>query len=116
MILETNSQGSLYCTFDDKDIGLYFSMSFEEFLKSKGMIKLFSEILIKKSMEKMDYGKIDIRDIDVSIYEIENGKYAINIERKNDIFVIEEDKISDITLTENDLCKLMNYLKQIMKG
>lgn len=112
MILETNSQGSLYCTFDEKDIGTYFSMSTEEFLKNKSTIEQFSDILIRKARGN---NKCYIKDgdaVSISIYSVTDKKYAISIEREKEGLI---ENNNDALLTETDLDRMVDYLREMVK-
>lgn len=120
MILETNSQGSLYCTFDEKDICNYFCMSAEKFLKDKKALEKLSDILIKKAREQtgMDIGEFN--GVDVTLYQIDTHRYAINIEKKEKkilkISSSKERKKYDISVSGKDLYRMMEYLYFLKVG
>lgn len=82
MVLQTNSQGSLYCTFDEKEIRNYFSMPVEKFVNDKKAVEKLSDILIEKAKEQtgMDIGEFN--GVDVTLYQVNAHRYAINIEKR----------------------------------
>lgn len=110
MILETNSQGSLYCTFEEKEINTYFGVTFENFIKNKRMIERFSEILIKKSGKELESELEDGKGPNITIYKITDGKYGINIERE--CYIEKKEKCS-LGLTETEMNKMMDYVRKI---
>lgn len=110
MILETNSQGSLYCTFDEREINTYFGVPFENFIKNKSMIERFSEILIKKSREELGTRLKDSNGTNIKIYKIADRKYVINIEKEE---FREKNKQCDLKLTEKEMSKMMDYVRKL---
>lgn len=96
MVLEANSQGAIYCTFDEKDICNYFSMSIDEFLKDKKAVEKLSNVLIKEAKEQTGIDIGEFNGVDVTLYQINTHQYAINIEKK-------EKTIMKISTTKEEL-------------
>lgn len=82
MVMETNSQGTLYCTFNDKDIYNYFLISADEFLKNRNAIMKFSNILLKKATETIALSPTD--EVIVTVYQEKQGKYIMCIDGKSE--------------------------------
>lgn len=102
MVLETNSQGSLYCTFDEKEISDYFSMSAEDFLKDRQAVMKLTDILLKKAKENTGIHFNNTNGYNVKVYQTELNRYAISIESaKTELFNFEIENNDD--LENNDI-------------
>lgn len=80
MVMETNSQGTLYCTFNDKDIYNHFLISADEFLGNRNAIMKFSNILLKKAAGTTALSPTD--EVIVTVYQMKRGNYTMCIDGK----------------------------------
>lgn len=122
MVLETNSQGSLYCTFEETDINNYFQMTSKDFMEDQNAISRFSDILIKRAKDETGIDMEGGKELDISIYELNPGSFAISIAKgKRKLVEISSKKKDvdskyDVVLSDKELNKLMDYVNFLVDG